>query len=100
LGHNPAIEIFRMLTPKLRTADEHPLRRRDLKLADKYFSSTKLHYFHLISFGALIFLPTPFFYKTVEFLDRVDAFLFKVLPVTGLLAWYSIMVMSSSLDGD
>ena len=98
LGHNPAIEIFRMLTPKLRTADEHPLRRSDLKLADKYFSSTKLHFFHLISFGSLIFLRTPFFYKTVEFLDKMDAFLFKVLPVSGMLAWYSIMVMSTSAD--
>ena len=98
LGHNPAIEIFRMLTPKLRTADEHPLRRRDLKLADKYFSSTKLHYFHLISFVSLIFLQAPFFYKSVEFLDKVDAFIFKVLPISGLLAWYSIMVMSNSLE--
>ena len=100
LGHNPAIEIFRMLTPKLRTADEHPLRWRDLKLADKYFSSTKMHYFHLISFGSLIFLRTSFFYKTVELLDKIDSFLFKAVPVSGLLAWYSIMVMSAPLDGD
>ncbi len=31
LGHNPAISLFRSLTPQCRTPDEHPLKRADLR---------------------------------------------------------------------
>ncbi|MCP4292770.1 MAG: class I SAM-dependent methyltransferase [bacterium] len=94
LGHNPAMALFRAMTPKLRTDDEHPLLHKDLKLAGKYFGNTEFKYFHLTSFGALLFLKFPFFYGMVNFLDKVDAGLFKVVPPLGLLSWYCIMVMS------
>ena len=94
LGHNPAIALFRAATPKLRTDDEHPLLRSDLKLAKKYFGETKFQYFHLTSFAALIFLKAPFFYGMVNFWDRVDAGLFKIMPPLGLLSWYCIMTMT------
>ncbi len=32
MGHNPAIRLFRRLTPRLRTPDEHPLLMDDLAL--------------------------------------------------------------------
>jgi SAM-dependent methyltransferase len=94
LGHNPAIEIFRRLTPKLRTADEHPLRRRDLKLADRYFRQTRFHYFHLTSLCSLALLKTRLFFPAVTALDRVDAAIFKVLPPLRYLAWYAVMEMT------
>lgn len=96
LGHNPAIWLFRTLTPRLRTDDEHPLMRRDLKLADKYFEETSFEYFHLSSFAALALIKTPWFFQTVNFFDKVDAGLFKVVPPLGLLSWYCIMIMGRS----
>ncbi len=96
LGHNPAIAIFRALTPKLRTDDEHPLVYGDLKLAKKYFGNTSFQYFHLTSFGAMAFLKAPFFFGAVNFLDKVDAVLFKVIPPLGLLSWYCIMTMAKA----
>jgi ubiquinone/menaquinone biosynthesis C-methylase UbiE len=33
LGHNPIINLYRKLTPAMRTDDEHPLLMRDLELA-------------------------------------------------------------------
>ncbi len=98
LGHNPAIVIFRAVTPKLRTADEHPLMRSDLKLADKYFGKNEFEYYHLTSFAAMAFLKTPFFFKMVNFLDKVDQVLFKVIPPLGYLSWYCIMTMSKAED--
>lgn len=98
LGHNPAIWLFRTLTPRLRTDDEHPLLRRDLKLAEKYFERTSFQYFHLTSFAALLMLKTPWFFQTVNLLDRVDAGLFKAIPPVGLLSWYCIMTMGRSND--
>ncbi len=97
LGHNPAMWLFRTLTPSLRTPDEHPLLRRDLRLARRYFGHTEFRYFHLVSFASLLFLKASFFHPVVRALDRVDRTLFKVLPPAGLLSWYSIMVLSRPL---
>jgi SAM-dependent methyltransferase len=96
LGHDPAIGLLRVLTPGLRTPDEHPLVRADLKLADKYFGSTDYRFFHLTSFAALAFLKASFFFSTVNFFDRIDRGLFRALPPLRLLASYCIMIMSKA----
>ncbi len=95
LGHNPAIEIFRRLTPRLRTADEHPLVRKDLLLAKRYFGRTDIKHFHLTSFAALALLKTRIFYPAVNALDRVDSALFSVLPPLKYLSWYAVMELSA-----
>ncbi len=38
LGHNIFINIFRLLTPSLRSEDEHPLLIKDLELIKRTFS--------------------------------------------------------------
>jgi len=38
LGLNPMVNLFRTLTPKLRSADEHPLKFRDFRVYRRYFS--------------------------------------------------------------
>jgi SAM-dependent methyltransferase len=95
LGHNPAIEIFRWLTPQLRTKDEHPLHRCDLALANRYFAHTDVRYFHLTSFLALPFRRTRLFVPTVKALDRLDAAIFKLIPPAGYLSWYAVMELSA-----
>jgi len=94
LGHNLAINLFRKMTPRLRTADEHPLVRRDLTAAAAHFGKSEFCYFHLTSFASLIFLKTPLFFRTVNWLDKVDSLLFRAVPPIGTLAWYVIMVLS------
>lgn len=93
LGHNPAINAFRSRTPQLRTADEHPLLRRDLHLARTYFQTCRFQYYHLFSFGALALLKTKLFWPAVAVLDRVDRLAFKLVPPLGLLGWYAIMIL-------
>jgi ubiquinone/menaquinone biosynthesis C-methylase UbiE len=93
LGHNPAMELFRKLTPSLRTPDEHPLLRSDLRLAGRFFESTSFQYFHLASFASLALLKTNLFWPSLRVLDRLDAVLFR-MPGLGLLSWYCIMIMN------
>jgi len=95
LGHNLAIELFRKRTPEYRTADEHPLVRADLKLAEDYFGNTDTQFYHLTSFGAMLLLKTRLFFPAVRFFDKVDKLLFRLIPPLGLLAWYSIISFSN-----
>lgn len=94
LGHNPAIALFRRLTPRLRTKDEHPLLRRDLQVAKRFFGNVDVEYYHLTSFAALALLRTSMFFRAVEMLDKVDAALFRIVPPIRLLSWYVIMQLS------
>jgi ubiquinone/menaquinone biosynthesis C-methylase UbiE len=94
LGHNPMINLYRKLTPRLRTKDEHPLLMQDLKLASSFFGKVTPHYFHLFSLAAVPLRRLMVFPSLYRFFDAVDGGLFKYLPVTRRLAWIVVVVLS------
>lgn len=94
LGHNPAINLFRAMTPALRTPDEHPLLMKDLKLAKCYFQKVETEFFHLLSLLAILFRNTRGFHRLVRVLDKVDAMIFKFLPIAKLMAWTVAITVS------
>src|SRR4029453_13149399 len=59
LGDNPALRLARTLTPQLRSIDEHPLRRGDIRFASRYFGLVELRHFHLASLLAAPFRRAP-----------------------------------------
>jgi SAM-dependent methyltransferase len=94
LGHNPLINLYRQRTPQLRTADEHPLKMRDLKLARKYFGKVEMKSFYLLSLVGVP-LRRTFFYPAVRsFLNACDRALFAVIPFFRRYAWISIITLS------
>lgn len=54
LAHNPVINVYRRLAAAVRTADEHPLRMRDLQLFAAWFRDIRVQCFWLTS--QLVFL--------------------------------------------
>lgn len=92
LGHNPLINLYRRMTPQLRTVDEHPLKLADFDVARQHFKSVDITAFHLISLGGVPFRRFPFFNGLVSALDRIDAVLFSRLPVTKRYAWFAVGV--------
>ena len=72
LGHNPFINLYRRLTPNLRTEDEHPLLVRDLRLLDRYFDCVRIRYFHLTSLLAVPFRRLPIFVPLLRKLELLD----------------------------
>jgi ubiquinone/menaquinone biosynthesis C-methylase UbiE len=94
LGHNPMINLYRKLTPRLRTEDEHPLLMRDLKTAGLYFGKVETHYFHLFSIAAVPFHRLAVFRILLNILDGFDRLVFKLLPFTKKYAWITVMVLS------
>jgi len=90
---NPMINLYRRLTPHLRSADEQPLRRQDIALMADYFDTVKVHHFHLLALLAVPFRQTPLFGPVFAVLNTIDGLLMK-LPVTKSLAWMLVIEMS------
>lgn len=88
LAYNPAIQLYRRLTPKLRTAFEkdHILSLRELKFASRFFDVENVRYFHLASIAATPFRRTRAFPAILRTADAVDN---AILRIPGLrrMAW-------------
>jgi len=82
LGHNPLVNLFRRLTPGLRTADEHPLLAADLAHAGERFAEVRVHYFDLFSLFAIPLLRFGPGESLFRLLERLDAAAFAGLPFT------------------
>jgi SAM-dependent methyltransferase len=94
LGYNPFINLFRRLTPSIRTPDEHPFLVRDLKLADKFFGKVDLHYYHLTTLAAAPFSRSAVGKQAVRVGNAVDRALFASMPWLRKYAWFVVMEMS------
>jgi SAM-dependent methyltransferase len=93
LGHNPLINLYRRLTPGLRTPDEHPLTLRDLEMLEEHFGAVEARFFHLTSVGAVLLRRLPGFDLLVKALDAIDRGMFAVLPVTRRYAWMVVLLL-------
>ncbi len=93
LGHNPLIRLYRAMTPKLRTKDEHPLMMEDLILARRYFGKVKLTYLHLACLMAVPFRRLPGFRGLLRWCEHFDRMLFRLFPVLGRFAWMVVIVL-------
>ena len=77
LGTNPIINLYRWMTPKARSQDEHPFNEKDFAFMRNYFKDLKIKYY---GFLTLIFYP---FYgnqsssKFFNLLSNFDQYLFK-----------------------
>ncbi len=95
LGHNVAINVFRRLTPQLRTPDEHPLLMQDLKTIREQFASMEAHYFSLTT---LIAMPLPNFLgrkMLLRMFGNMDGHLFRWAPFLKRYAWCVVLVFSA-----
>lgn len=91
LGHNPAIALYRRLTPQARSPDEHPLLRRDFRLAEALFRSVKYE-FHGLAAIAAVFAPTRMRAGALQAMRGLDK---ALLSVPGLRwnAWAVLVVL-------
>ncbi len=93
LGHNPFINLYRRLTPSLRTRDEHPLVMKDLKLMRRYFGNVEVKYFHLFSLLAVPFRNSPIFQPLLNLTESIDRALLQI-PILQRQAWQAVIVLS------
>lgn len=92
LGYNPAINLYRLMTPGARTQDEHPLLRRDLALAREHFVSVNMECFALLSIVGVPLRNSGFCKPLIKICNTVDAAVLK-LPGIRWLAWTAVLEM-------
>ena len=95
LGMNPLINIYRRMTPSLRTPDEHPFVMRDIALANNIFRNVAVEYFTFLPLALTPFRRWKVFPKMLSVAEGIDKILFKILPFTRRFAWMSVLVMSN-----
>ena len=96
LAYNPVFQIYRRLTPHLRTKweMEHILKKKEIKLTEKYFSKTETKFFHLTTLLAVPFRNIPtIFNPLLDFLGFIDYILLK-LPFIKWWAWQIVFILS------
>ena len=95
LAYNPVINLYRRLTPHLRTPDEHPLTLEDLRLASTYFGRVEVKYYALTTLMSLALRKSPkLFWRSLVRLERLDSALFRMAPWTRRYAWHVVITLS------
>jgi SAM-dependent methyltransferase len=97
LGYNPFINLFRRLTPAIRTPDEHPFLTRDLELARDYFHKVDLRYYYLTTLMAAPFARGAAGGRAVGVGNAIDRKLFAAFPGLRKYAWFVIIEMSDPI---
>lgn len=90
MGHNPVINLYRKITPKMRTKNEHPLKQADINLLKEYFHNVESDYFSLMTLAAVPFRNTFVFDTLYGLLRKVDQFLFQ-FSFLRRQAWFVII---------
>lgn len=96
LGHNFLINLYRSLTPSIRSEDEHPLLAKDLQFISQNFKQVRIRYFYLTSLAASFVVGKPGFRSFLNFLEFCDSLLLK-LPLVKQQAWLVLIELSQPI---
>jgi SAM-dependent methyltransferase len=95
LALHPLAALFRILTPGMRTPDEHPLRGRDFKLMRENFGKVERHDYGLftpIAAGLAVIPGMQWLARGVlPLLEGMDAVTLKVLPFLRNFCWLTVV---------
>ena len=95
LAYNPLFQLYRRMTPHLRTDWEmrHILGKKDIERAKKYFGRVEMRFFHLATLAAVPFRNQPFFNSVLRSLESIDSFLSRI-PLICWLSWQVVFILS------
>ena len=88
LDYNPAIKLYRWLTPAMRTEWEkrHILSLRDIRFARRFFEVQEMRFWHLFSILSTPLRHTPLFRPALAAGDALDRVALRI-PGLSLMAW-------------
>ena len=98
LGHNPLVNLYRRLTPGMRSLDEHPLREEDLQRIAAAFAQADFRFYCLSSLLAVPFRRRPGFGRLLKLCEAIDRPLFTI-PALRQQAWIVVAQLSRPRAG-
>jgi len=94
LGINPVINYFRNKTPELRTPDEKPFDKQDLKVISSVFPKSQICYYDLSGLAAPVFFGANVSDEVMAIFQKIDNVIFYLLPFTRKYSWQILMSCS------
>lgn len=94
LDYNPAIKLYRMLTPAMRTDWEkaHILSLKDVRFAERFFDIGEIRYWHILN------ILSPHLPALAGVLNRIDRAITRI-PLIQLAAWiFTFELLKPALD--
>jgi ubiquinone/menaquinone biosynthesis C-methylase UbiE len=103
LAHNPILNLFRRLTPWLRTPTEKPLTMQDINIFQQYFDSVTYRGFHflaLLADGLLLLTGSKkLSSKWMAALIRWDDILLSRFPFLQKYCWTALVIFKKAARG-
>ena len=96
LGHNLLLNLYRRMTPHLRSADEVPMRFEQFTIMKDYFPKFEHEEYYFTVFFALFWYCLGLknlTLKTRDFLFKLDQLILGSFPRVKKYCWYSILTM-------
>jgi SAM-dependent methyltransferase len=93
--NHPLVWLLRRLTPKLHTADEQPLRLRDVEGVGRWFRAVRHeeHFLFAVCAAPVHLLGRDTALSMISLMDRVDQVLMRWAPRLRGLAWLIVVEM-------
>ena len=91
LGTNPFINLYRAITPKSRSKDEHPLVSKDFDFIRSKFKSVSIKYYGFLTLIFFILYKSTNDSKIFKTLVNLDQFLFK-MSFFRIFAWSVLII--------
>ena len=94
LGHNPIVNYYRKKTPEARTPFEHPLLKKDIKLAKTIFKEVKTKEYFCISIiplGIRSKLPEKSFKPIFDFFYAIDRIFLDTFKCFSHYSWMCLI---------
>jgi len=91
LGTNPLINLYRKLTPKSRSEDEHPFLKKDFDYINSLFKHITIRYYGFLTLLFFLLYKNP--QKSIMFriISKLDYYFFKIKYFRSL-AWSVLIV--------
>ena len=90
-GTNPIINIYRKLTPKSRSVDEHPFLTKDFNYLKSIYKKVTIKYYGFLTLIFFPFYKNPDKSKIFKVVSYLDQKLFKI-KIFRLFAWSVLII--------
>jgi len=102
LALHPFVALFRVVTPHMRTPDEHPLRTRDFRLMAKYFAVVQRSDYGLLTplCAGIAMIPglRRVAVRLLPWLEAADSGILKRFPLMGNFCWLTVVRLARPVD--